>query len=188
MRRLALILLALGASVGTVLDGIHTWSGTTVYASPIFLRAAWWTPLVFGLAGVSTGLAYPLAEKVLRRDVAVARTRKEALTAFAAFTLLYLASGFMRAGNEAKLVVLAIGATYLWLRFARTRAAAVIALAAAAIGPAVEIVLVRLGTFRHLQPDFAGIPMWLPALYASGSIAFGLVGLSLRASTARSLP
>jgi hypothetical protein len=88
----------------------------------------------------------------------------------------------MRSSNEGKLVVLLVGVTYLWLRFARTRAAAAIALVAAAVGPLVEIALVHFGTFRHLQPDYAGIPMWLPALYAAGSIAFGLVGLAMRRS------
>ena len=188
------ILFALGAVAGSALDAIHTWSGTTAYASPLFLRAAWWTPLVFGAAGLATGLAYPLLERLRRREVAVARAPKEALTAFAAFTLLYLASGFMRASNAAKLAVLAIGVAYLWLRFARTHDAALVALASAAIGPAIEIALVARGAFRHLQPDFHGVPMWLPALYAAGSIAFGLVGLvvdaslSLPSSAARSLP
>lgn len=192
MTRLVIVLFAIGATLGSLLDGIHTWSGTTEYTPALFLRAAWWTPIVFGLAAVSTGLAYPLTRTLTKKEIANARTAREIGTAFAAFVLLYFASGFMRASNPAKLAVLAIGAAYLWARFARTREAAMIAVVAAIVGPLVEVVLVSLGTFRHLQPDFVGIPMWLPALYAAGSIAFGLVGLrlsvSLLGSGARSLP
>jgi hypothetical protein len=188
MPRLAALLFLFGATVGSALDGIHTWSHTTEYPSPIFLKMAWWTPPVFGMAALATGIAYPLVEKITRRDVATARTRREAMTAFAAFVILYFTSGYLRAENPVKLAVLAIGALYLWARFARTREAALLALAAAIAGPVVEIVLVSFGAFRHLQPDVLGIPMWLPALYAAGSIALGLFGLSLRASDARSLP
>jgi hypothetical protein len=192
MRRLGVIMFVLGATLGSALDAIHTWSGMTAYPSPVFLRAAWWTPLAFGVAGLATGLAYPWLERSTRRDVAVARTPREALVAFAAFTLLYLVSGFWRAESGAKAAVVAFGAVYMWLRFARTRAAALMAIAAAIVGPAVEAVLVATGLFLHLKPDVLGVPLWLPPLYAAGSIASGLVGLvlslSLPSSAARSLP
>jgi hypothetical protein len=188
LRRVALACFVFGATVGTALDGIHTHSHTTAYPNPIFWMMAWWTPPVFGTAALGTGIAYPLVERLTRRRVAIARTQRDAMTAFAAFVILYFVSGYLRAGNPVKLAVLAIGAVYLWARFARTREAAALALVAALVGPFVEIVLVSFGAFRHLQPDVLGIPMWLPALYAAGSIALGLFGLSLLSSDARSLP
>jgi hypothetical protein len=188
-RRAPLVLFAIGATAGSALDGIHTWSGTTEYPSPIFLRMAWWTPFLFGLAGLSTGLAYPLVEKLSRRRVATAREPRDVAIAFSIFVALYFASGFLPVSNPVKLAVLVIGAAFLWARYARTRAAAMLAIGAAVIGPVVEIVLTSFGAFRHLQPDALGIPIWLPALYAAGSIGFGVVGLriSLPSSGARSL-
>src|SRR4051812_39740213 len=45
-----LALFAFGSIVITTLDGFHTWSDTTRYASPVVLRAAWWPFLTMGLA------------------------------------------------------------------------------------------------------------------------------------------
>ena len=95
---------------------------------------------------------------------------------FAIFVGLYFASGYLPASNAVKLAVLALGASLLFAMFARTKIALVLAVAAAIGGPLVEILLVSQGAFRHLQPDVLGIPIWLPALYATGSLAFGLMG------------
>ena len=46
----------------------------------------------------------------------------------------------------------------------------------AVIGPLVEAALVHAGLFGYREPDVLGVAMWLPALYACGSIAFGAVG------------
>src|SRR5712671_140330 len=62
MGRAAVPLGALGATVGPVLDGFHTWSGTTWYTSPGWLRTVWWCPLLFGGAALAIGLSRPLLE------------------------------------------------------------------------------------------------------------------------------
>ena len=49
------------------------------------------------------------------------------------------------------------------------RAAVAHAVACAVVGVLVEYVLVRLGAFRHIRPDVAGLPLWLPALYMNGA-------------------
>jgi hypothetical protein len=175
--RASLVLFGLGATVGTALDAIHTHSGTTAYPDPIVFMMAWWTPPIFGFAGLSTGLAYPLVRALRRRDVATTRSPARAASGFALFVGLYLASGYLPASNAVKLVVLLAGACALGWANARTRGAILVAVTAAIAGPVIEIVLVSLGAFRHLQPDVLGIPIWLPALYASGSIAFGVAGV-----------
>ena len=40
--RPALWLLLIGATVGPVLDGLHTFSGMTWYPHPQWLRSVWW--------------------------------------------------------------------------------------------------------------------------------------------------
>ena len=181
MRKTALVCFALGATVGSALDAIHTHSGTTVYASEIGLKMAWWTPPLFGLAGLGTGIGYPLAERRLKQSIP-SSTWRSALAAFVLFVGLYFVSGYMPASNAMKLGVLAIGACALLGFFARTRIALGLSVLAAIVGPLVEITLISQGAFRHLQPDVLGIPIWLPALYASGSLAFGVVGHRLHAT------
>jgi len=170
----------LGATVGSALDAIHTHSGTTVYASEIAFKMAWWTPPLFGLAGLGTGIGYVLVERQLKTSSPHA-SWPTAIAGFAVFVALYLASGYLPASNTVKLVVLLVGALGLFATV-RTKIALGLAAVAALVGPLVEITLVSQGAFRHLQPDMLGIPMWLPALYAAGSVAFGVFGKRAYAS------
>jgi hypothetical protein len=178
----ALLLFAIGATVGTALDGIHTHSGTTLYTNELVWKMAWWTPPVFGLAGLGVGLSYSVVERATGRSVAPAVSFARAVGGFAVFVLLYFASGYLPASNGVKLLVLLSGAALLLYANARSPMAVVLALVTGCIGPLVEITLVSLGTFRHLQPDVLGIPIWLPALYASGSVAFGVLGSTITRS------
>ena len=176
MIRTAAILTALGATVGSALDALHTYSGTTTYPKPVAFKAAWWTPGIFGLAGLSTGLAIPLAERALGRSITSEVTARRALLGFAGFAGLYAITGFLPASNFTKTCVVGAGVLALGATLAPSREAALISLATAIVGPAVEITLVSRGAFTHNQPDAFGIPMWLPVLYAGGAIAFGVVG------------
>lgn len=176
MLRSALTLLSVGATVGSALDALHTHSGATTYPNPVFLKMAWWTPPIFGFAGLSTGLAYAVTERLTGRSITRDVSTAEAAAGFAAFTGLYAITGYLPASNVVKLGVVAAGAAGLWLRLAPTREAALLAAAAAVVGPAVEVFLVSRGAFTHAGNDLLGIPMWLPALYAAGSVAFGVVG------------
>lgn len=180
MLRSAATLFAIGATVGSALDALHTHSGATVYPRPVFLEAAWWTPGIFGVAGLSTGLAYAVTERLVGKPI----TREgigpaHAAAGFAAFAGLYALTGFLPASNAAKLALVAAGAAGLHLTLAPTREAAALAATAAVVGPAVEILLVSRGAFTHNGADVLGIPMWLPALYAAGSVAFGVVGKAI---------
>jgi hypothetical protein len=172
----AVILFGFGAVVGSALDALHTHSGTTVYARPWFFAMSVWTPLIFGLAGLAVGLSYPLAERLTGRRPGRRLSWVEACAGFATFAGLYATSGYLAVSNAAKLVVLAAGAAVLFVWLARTTMALVMALLTALIGPLVESALVHAGLFVYREPDVLGFAMWLPALYASGSIAFGAVG------------
>jgi hypothetical protein len=186
MIRSAAILAGLGATVGSALDALHTYSGTTTYPKPIALKMAWWTPAIFGFAGLSTGLAFPLAEKVLGRSITSEVTPLRAALGFAGFAGLYALSGFLPASNFTKTCVIGAGVVALGATLAPTPEAVVLSLTTAIVGPLVEIALVSRGAFTHNQPDFLGIPMWLPVLYAGGAFAFGVVGKQIVAFVERS--
>lgn len=168
----ALLLLALGATLGSALDAIHTHTGTTEYPAPVWLKMAWWTPLLFGAAGVAVGLPRAaLAKEPAPTTGAVAGS-------MALFVLCYALSGTLP-GNVARAAVLFIIFAASWWAFDRTRLGLALALLTGLGGCVVEIILIRQGAFRHLQPTWLGIPLWLPWLYAAAQVGVGNLGRRL---------
>ena len=172
----AAALFAFGAVAGSLLDALHTHSGTTVYARVWFFEMSAWTPLIFALAGLTVGLSYPMAERLTGRRPGRALTWAEAWIGFALFGGLYAVSAYLPASNEVKLVLLTLGAAGLFAWLARTSLALLLLVLTAVIGPLVEAALVHTGFFAYTRPDVLGVAMWLPSLYAAGSVAFGGVG------------
>jgi hypothetical protein len=172
----AVLLFAFGAVGGSGLDALHVHSGTTVYARPWVFEMSPWVPLIFGLVGLSVGVSYPLAERFtgLRADRRPSWT--EVSIGFAVFAGLYAMSGYLPTSNLVRLVLIALGAAGLFLWLARTKLALALAVVAAVIGPLAESALVHAGFFAYRYPDAMGVTMWLPALYAGGSVAFGTLG------------
>jgi hypothetical protein len=182
MKRAALQLTLAGAVVGPLLDAIHTHTGTTVYTSPHLLGIAWWTPPLFAFAGLSVGLLRPWLERFSPDPSPPTAARLAGSGSL--FVAAYAWSGL----GPAKCAALATLFVVQWLAFDRTRVGLATALAAGLVGPALEVGLVHAGTFRHLAPDVLGVPFWLPWLYASGAVAWGLVGSRLTVdSRARSV-
>src|SRR2546426_1142779 len=95
--RAAVILFALGASVGSLLDAIHTHTQTTVYAHPWVFRMAWWTPFLFGGAAVSIGLGRTLLEARFM-PATQALSRRSVLANQVVFGFAYLLSGILPGG------------------------------------------------------------------------------------------
>jgi hypothetical protein len=191
--RALLYLFLFGATVGSLLDGFHTHSGTTLYTPELIWKAAWWTPFLFGMAGLSIGVSYQLVGKWFGRGRAIVSpepTWSQLGIVLAFFSILYFASGYLPASNAIKLAVLVIGSLILFVVFARRSPLALgVAIITAFVGPMVEVILIALGAFKHLQPDIWGVPIWLPALYAAGSFTMGLIGLKIILSSGeRSLP
>ena len=179
--RAALAVFAFGAVAGSLLDALHTHSGTTGYARVWFFQMSAWTPLIFGLAGLSVGLSYPVTERITGKNPGKALSWGQAWTGFAVFAGLYAVSAYLPASNPVKLVLLVAGAAALFFWLAGTRTALLLAITAAIVGPLVEAALVSTGFFWYTRPDVLGVAMWLPALYAAGSVAFGGVGYKMMA-------
>jgi hypothetical protein len=177
--RAVLLVFVFSAVAGSLLDALHTHSGTTVYERVWFFSMSAWTPLIFGVAGLLVGLSYPVAERLTGKRPGKELTWAQAWVGFALFAGLYAVSAYLPASNGVKLVVLVVGAAALFLWLAGTRTALVLAAVAAIVGPLAEAGLVSTGFFRYTQPDALGVAMWLPALYAAGSVAFGGVGYKM---------
>lgn len=157
----------LGAVLGTLLDGIHAYGDVLAYPDPAFGRWAWFVPLEFGLLGVGAGLAVPPLERLLTGGATPNWSLGQRIAEVSLFALLYLATALVDPGGTVALTValgvLAVGR----LLVARTPGDWAYVLGAALLGPAVEATMTALGAFDYLEPDFAGIPYWLPALWAN---------------------
>jgi hypothetical protein len=81
---------------------------------------------------------------------------------------------------QGPVVAALVGTTFVaaWVLCDRSLLGLGIAVAAALGGPAVEALLISRGLFVHLQPFVLGVPVWLPLLYMTASVA--LCGLARR--------
>jgi hypothetical protein len=181
----------LGALLGTLLDGIHLYGDVESYPDPVVGRWAWFVPLEFGAAGALAGALIPSLERRvgpphLPHWSPWRRIAELGLLVAAYFSTVLLddAPVTLTAGL---LVLLAIRLTVRpvpgdWAY----------ALIAAVAGPAVEATLSAAGAFDYADPDVAGIPMWLPALWANGGLLirrlFGPIAPAYRSRSSTSPP
>lgn len=161
---------ALGATLGTALDGIHSHFGATRYARPVFWLAAWWVPPLFAGA-FSIGLLRPL----LRREPPPPWWH--AAASMALFVVAYFASVLPWSWPAVSAVLLALFALS-YGAFDRTVPGLLVCVGGAFGGPLVEWTLVSLGLFEHTHPAFLGVSGWLPCLYLVAGV--GLQTLARR--------
>jgi hypothetical protein len=170
-RRLALCF-ALGALLGTALDGLHAYGGVLSYPEAAFGRWAWFVPLEFGLLGLAAGLAVPEIEG----RIGESRVREwglgRALIELALFAGLYVCT-VLADGQAPWPGLLALGLAALAvvrLTLFGTRGDAFYVVAAATCGPLAETAISAIDAFAYAHPDFAGIPIWLAPLWANGGL------------------
>ena len=159
----------LGALLGTLLDGIHLYGDVESYPDPAFGRWAWFVPLEFGLAGALAGALIPVLERRAGPPEpphwSPAARAGELCLLVAAYTSTVVfdqAPALVTAGLVALLTIR--------LTVARVPGDWLYALVGAVAGPVVEATLAGADAFAYTDPDFAGIPMWLPALWANGGL------------------
>jgi hypothetical protein len=157
---------ALGAVLGTMLDGIHVYRDVLSYETPAFGRWAWFVPVEFGLLGAGVGFLVPLIEGRItggRSNWSAGRRLGELLLFFALYAASAVADGRAAAALAMVLLLLAI----VRLALGPTAGDLPYVAAAAVLGPAVEAVIAGAGAFSYSHPDFIGIPYWLPGLWAN---------------------
>lgn len=166
------VLFLVGAVMLPVFDMFHTHSGTTAYPHPVFLGMAWWTPLLFSASLGFGGTLYAMGHRAMKGDPEIPPSSFIAI-ALVIYAGLYCASGYLPVSNEGKLVVLLLGFAGLWWMLDRSWQGMALAAIAGIGGPLTEYFLTQHGCFQHLQPDFAGLPIWLPGLYLASAPALG---------------
>jgi len=173
-RPLALLFLV-GATVGPVLDGFHTHSGTLAYPDPWIYRMAFWVPLLFGTAVMQIATSHVQMDAFLKRPGRLL-SWVSVLVGIATFVAAYFLSGFWQVDSLILSGVLGAIAIGIWFGFDRTWQGVLLAILTAIIGTAFESFLIRLGAFYYLAPDFVGVPYWLFFLYLSASVTVGNLG------------
>jgi hypothetical protein len=161
----ALVLAGVGATLGSLLDAIHTHFGATAYTDPLALRAAWWVPLIFASA-YATSVARPLLDKGPRPPL------WKAALGMALFINAYALSVAPWPWPVRAAVIGGLFAAGFWV-CDRTRAGLIVAAIAAVCGPLAEAMLVRAGTFVHHEVLALGVPGWLPFLYLTAAVGLG---------------
>jgi Protein of unknown function (DUF2878) len=157
----------LGAVLGTLLDGIHAYGDVLAYPDPAFGRWAWFVPLEFGLLGAGAGLVVPQLEQLLTGGATPHWSLAQRMAEVLLFAGLYVSTALVEPGGAVALTVALGTLATLRLLIARTPGDWAYVLGAAVLGPAAEAIISALGAFDYLEPDFAGIPYWLPALWAN---------------------
>lgn len=170
--KFVLWLFLLGATLGSFMDGFHTYSHTTAYTNPVFLKMAWWVPLLFGSAYVFIGVSHVDFYKFFKPKKEFLGWDRVILSFFL-FALVYFASAFLHTENSFKVILLYSSAILIWMFFSGNWQGILLAVLTGLAGSSVEILLSHYKTFSYLQPDIWGIPYWLPSLYMCGSIAGG---------------
>jgi len=163
------ICFCLGALLGTLLDGIHVYGDVESYPDPALGRWAWFVPLEFGAVGALAGALIPLMERLAGPPRPPPWHVGLRIAELALIVAAYLSTVVL---DEAPAVV-TVGLIVLLairLTFRRVPGDWLYALIAAVVGPVVEATLSAAGAFDYADPDVAGIPMWLPALWANGGL------------------
>ena len=178
MARATLWLVIIGATLGPVLDGLHTFSGATWYPQAQWMRSVWWCPPMFAAAAVVIGMSRVLWERGLKRP-GPSLSWGQVLSAMGVFIACYAASGFLPVGEAARATLLAACFVAGWVAWDRTGLGAACALATALGGWFVEHTLVGWGLFFHRETTLDGIALWIPALYSLAALAVGALARRL---------
>jgi hypothetical protein len=186
--RPAAVLALLGATVGPLLDGLHTYSAATWYPAAQLFKSVWWCPPLFCAAAVAIGLGRLLTERVMKVETVAPGARVVALT-MGAFIVAYTLSGYLTALSEiGRAVLLLVMAVALWASVDRSLVAVLSMLSAGAGGWLVEHTLVGKGLFFHRDVLLDGVALWIPPLYFIAALAIGAVARQLASQPQRLAP
>jgi hypothetical protein len=126
-------------------------------------------PLEFGAVGVLAGALIPRLESLVGPPRPPRWTPAVRAAELCLLVAAYVSTVVLEGAPEVVtlgLVALLAGRLLLWPE----RGDWAYALIAAIAGPAAEALISAAGAFDYAEPDFAGIPMWLPALWANGGL------------------
>jgi hypothetical protein len=170
-------LFVLGGAAALVGDHGHVASGTTEYfdtahAVPFVWSSPIWFPLMVGAATVS------LAELRLRLGASrTTVTARQGLAGVAAVIGTYVVTALVHSAPAVPATALVVALAVITWCALGDRLSVVCGVLAAVLGPAVEIVLVKVGVFAYAKESAGlfGVGPWLPPLYFSFGVVVALL-------------
>jgi hypothetical protein len=157
-----------GAVVATTGDHLHVVYGVLFYPHPVlFQQPIWVFPLFMGASW-----AMVLGSPKIGRAPTGTPVRANLADAALATGAFFIAYAFTAVAAELPNFVLVV-LVLTWLMRVRSlpRAVLLYGLVAAAGGVAFESTLSAFGGFYYLNPDFLGVPRWLPGIYLHAAVA-----------------
>lgn len=173
-RLLPLALIA--ASVATLCDWNHAYTGALSYPDPAFGIQAWWVFPGFVLAFTFMGATYGMMAKLLKGRLALEQSTSPAsvapfVEALSAFAMVYLASGWGNAHPNLMNFVFLLLFVIRW-EFTYEKGWLLIVAVALAIGGIVaEGALGAVGLVAYGHQEIFYCPWWLAGVYLHGAFA-----------------
>ena len=168
LRRSLLLMLA-GGTLGALCDHCHVWGGVLAYPGGRIDGQAWWVIPLFAGAALAVAQAPLIVARLLKRELQPLTSSRALIYGFLFFAA-YASTAIFSAWPTTLLVVL--GLLYVpVLVVERSRVLIVATALTAIVGSLFEAALSATGAFYYTQPDFLGIPRWLPALYLWAALA-----------------
>jgi len=158
----------LGALTFTPWEILMTRLEIVGYTKPGFLGISWWAPVAYG---IGTGLAIWLflsLDRLLHAEIEYQGSKLvfEYLLLALIYTLILLfrTSPYLLSLGLLLLMVLR-------LIFFHQPWDVLVFLIGACVGPTLELVLTNLNLYFFTEPDFLGMPYWLPLLWGAVAVA-----------------
>ncbi len=165
--------------IGCLLDHIHVTWNVLAYTDPHpgLFGQPWWVAPEFGIGALLLTITSP---GILDASSVRSSSRGQLFRDSIWFAGVYLASGI--GAHAPILLTCLLGLALIGRVLARRmpQREFMLMCALAILGPTWESLLSATGAFHYTAPDFAGVPMWLPLLYAHGAL---LIPATLELST-----
>jgi hypothetical protein len=161
----------LGMILCSVCDHLHATYGVLYYPFPVLWAQAWWVPLLFFTASLSSLSGAGVVRRALRGE-GVDATARQLVGSTIAFITAYVFTAFAHSQPNVVLAVLVgwwlarvVSGAPVWL--------VAFSLVTAVLGTCFEATLSRVGGFYYHHPDFMGVPRWLPGIYLHAALLAG---------------
>jgi hypothetical protein len=185
------------AILGPLLDNQHSQFNVLEYTHPlqfslfpgglVDVETTWWTPLLFGVAGVIIGVGlYSMDEYFNNQDDDNSKESRSlswrwVFLGIAVFVLQYWLSAILESPllgiPGAEDGILAAAALASFFIFDKTPQGFFISALTAVSGPVIEILLIKQGLYHYTHPVvFDAVPTWIVWTYFAGGPAVGNLG------------
>ncbi len=131
------------------------------YHHPDFFELAWWAPASYAFVFILMTLAFPPLERILTATFAF--NPWTLLIEFAGILMAFLGPIFTKEYPSLMGFILSLYVLFR-LGFFHAKWDWLFFLLGATVGPTMQILLISMDWYHFTDPDFLGIPYWLPLL------------------------